>query len=169
METGEMNEDLGDGRGGYGSSGGALCRGPAARAPPGVFEGGAAEMETEGESAEDLGDGGGGDDHGGGGSGGGTGGPYQTPVPYWAPAAGALPVATERGAAEMETAGTNEGEKKGRRQGKKRSGKQSRRTHSSQRIYNTVFKRKPRGEAVTEPIWRSLYRTVDRQEETRQI
>ena len=97
-------------------------------------------METAGESAEDLGDGGGADDHGGGGSGGGTGGPYRTPVPYWAPAAGALPVATERRAMEMETAGTNEGEKKGRRQGKKRSGKQSRMTQSSQGIYNTEKK-----------------------------
>ena len=58
----------------------------------------------------------------------------KTPVPYWAPAAGALPVATERGAAEMETAGTNEGEKKGRRKGKKRSGNRSRRTKSSQKI-----------------------------------
>ena len=102
-------------------------------------------METDGESAEDLGDGGGGDEHGGGGSGGGTGGPYQTPVPYWAPAAGALPVATERGAAEMETAGTNEGEKKGRRQGKKKGGKRSRRTQSSQKVYNTAKKAGGRG------------------------
>ena len=51
METGETNEDLGDGGGGYGLSGGALCRGPAARAPPGVVEGGAAEMETAVETA----------------------------------------------------------------------------------------------------------------------
>ena len=53
-----MTEGRGDGGGGYGHSGGCPCRVPAARAPPGVFEGGAAEMETAGESAEDLGDGG---------------------------------------------------------------------------------------------------------------
>ena len=44
--------------------------------------------------------------HGGSGNGGGTGGPYRAPPPYRAPAAGAPSVATEGGAAEMETAGT---------------------------------------------------------------
>ena len=63
---------------------------------------------TTGGANEGPGDGGGGW-HGGSGSGGGTGGPCWAPAPYRAPAAGAPPVATEGGAAEMETTGTNEG------------------------------------------------------------
>ena len=95
METMGMTEDLGDGRGGYGPSGGALCRVPAARAPPGVGEGGTAEMET-GKTNEDLGDGGGGYMLSGGG-------------PFREPAARAPSGASGGAAAEMETTGTTEG------------------------------------------------------------
>jgi len=64
MEMEEMTECLGDGGGGYGYSGGGPYRVPAARAPPGTTEGGAAERETAGRT-EDLGGGDGGDQDGG--------------------------------------------------------------------------------------------------------
>ena len=64
METEEMNEGPGDGGGGYGHSGGGPFREPAARAPYGASDGGAAGRETAGMT-EGLGDGGGGDQDGG--------------------------------------------------------------------------------------------------------
>ena len=68
METVGRTEGPGDGGVGYGHSGGGFCRVPAACAPPGTTEGGAAERETAGR-AEGLGDSGGGGDQDGGGSG----------------------------------------------------------------------------------------------------
>ena len=64
METGETNEGPGDGVGDYGHSGGGPFREPAARAPYGASDGGAAGRETAGMT-EGLGDGGGGDQDGG--------------------------------------------------------------------------------------------------------